>query len=86
MKRIAVLIMIVVSVAFANVSEQDYKLVQEAGESIGVDLSFSREVNLSNVEKMCQDGFKTVSLSVVKTPQMEAIAIKNCVSQWKSLR
>ena len=86
MKRIAISILIVSSVVFANASEQDYKLVQEAGESIGVDLSFSREVNLSNVEKMCQDTFKTVSLSAEKTPQMEVIAIKSCVSQWKSLR
>ena len=86
MKRIAVSILIVSSVVLANPTEQDYKLVKEAGESIGVDLSFSREVNLSNVEKMCQSGFKTVPLSLEKTPQMEVMAVKTCVSQWKSLR
>jgi hypothetical protein len=86
MKFTFVLILIVSSVLFAQPTEQDIKAVQDAGESMGVDLSFSKETNLNNIEKMCQDSFKKVALSVEKTPEAEAIATTYCVSQWKSLR
>lgn len=86
MKYAFVLILIVSSVLFAQPTEQDNKAVQDAGESIGVDLSFSREANINNIEKLCQESFKTTVLSVKKTPEVEAKAVMHCVSQWKSLR
>lgn len=86
MKYVFVLILIVSSVVFAKPSEQEYNIVKDAGESIGVDLSFSRDVNKNNVEQICQDSFKKVFLSVKKTPEIEGIAAKHCVLQWKSLR
>lgn len=86
MKYAFVLILIVSSVVFAKVNEQDYKIVKDAGESLGLDLSFSKDVNKNNVEKICQDSFKKVFLSVEKTPEIEGIAAKYCVLQWQSLR
>jgi len=86
MKYVLVMALILSSVVYAKVNSQDEKMIQEAGESLGSNMSFSREITIENIERTCLSNIKRVALTVEKTEEIETIAAAYCVSQWKSLQ
>jgi len=86
MKYFIVFIFIVSGVVFAKPTQLEQKVIKEVGESVGIDLSFSREINLDNVEKKCLLGIKKRAMGIKKTPEVENIATEYCIQEWKSLQ
>ena len=86
MKYFMVLVLIISSVVFAKPTEKEQKIIKDTAESIGIELSFSREVTLSNIEKKCLESFKKKSLDLEKTREIQSVATKYCVAEWKSLQ
>ena len=86
MRCFVILILILSSVVSAKLTVKEKKLVIEAGESIGVDLSFSREISASNVKQKCLAKAKKMSLDIKKTEEIETIAASHCFTSWKSLQ
>ena len=86
MKYFLVFVLIVSSVAFGKATVQEYKTLKDAAESFGINMSFSREVTIENIEQECLAKIKTVKLGVEKTRDMQSKATGYCVSQWKSLQ
>lgn len=86
MKYILVMVLIVSGVVLAKPSSHEQKLIQEAGENLGSNMAFSREINVDNIEKTCLSNVKRVSFSIEKTSEIENMAAEYCVSQWKSLQ
>jgi len=86
MKYFLVLIFVVSGAVFAKPTQQEEKLLKEAGENTGIDLSFSKETNLDNVERKCLLGIKRLTMGLKKTPEIESMATEYCVEEWKSLQ
>jgi len=86
MKYLIILVLLGSGLVFAAPTQQEEKVIKDAAESIGINLSFSREINQGNIAKKCQWDFKMLKLDIKKTPQVEEMARDYCVKEWKSLQ
>ena len=86
MKYLLVSVLILSSVVCAKPSSSEEKVIQETGESLGLNMSFSKEITQDNIERTCHKNVKRVAFSVEKTREVETLAAAYCVSQWKSLQ
>jgi len=86
MKYVLIIAIIISSIVLAKPNSSEEKVIQEAGESLGINMSFSREINVDNIERTCLSNVKRVAFTITKTQEIELIAASYCVSQWKSLQ
>lgn len=86
MKYLIVLALIFTSMVFAQPNQQEQKVIKDTAQSIGIDLSFSREVTVSNIEEECLKNFKMKSPGLAQSTEFKNMATKYCVSEWKSLQ
>ena len=86
MKFFLISVLILSGLVFAKPTVQAQKKSEDAGESVGINLSFSREVNHNNIKQKCMAGIKRLFPGVMRTPEVENIALEHCISEWKSLQ
>jgi len=86
MKYFIVLVLMFSSVVFAKSVQQEQKLIKDTAENIGIDLSFSREVTMGNIEEECLKNFKKKSPGLAQSTEVKNMATKYCVAEWKSLQ
>jgi hypothetical protein len=86
MKYLIVFVLIFTSAVFAKPSQKEQKLIKDTAESIGIELSFSREVTSSNIEEECLKSFIKKSPGLAQSDEIRNMAKQQCASEWKSLQ